>query len=155
MKKSIVLLFTLIFMFLQLTAFASEIDLGGVVATPTNPVEDEYTEKELNNDYRYFISVEVPVAHHGYEYEVTYYFNTKTGEITRASVPRIDSGSYITVPETLAGFPVKGIGKEAFLDEPYLCEVILPESIEYIGEDAFKDCVNLSVVKMETPKIPG
>jgi len=149
MKKLFVLLLAYLLL-LQGSVFAIDLD-GNVVATPINP-STEYTEKEMNNDCRYQISVKVPTEDHGHSYNVTYYFNVKTGEIIYASVPAVASGNYITVPDTLEGFPVKRIGAEAFADEPYLCEVILPESIESIGENAFKECVNLFVVKMNHPE---
>ena len=124
-----------------------------IPALPSLAAEDSYTEKELNNEYRYIISVDHEVSHHGYTYDVTYRFNVKTGEILDAYFPNNDVvGNYITIPETLAGFPVKKLGDEVFADRYYLCEVILPESMEAIGENVFKNCHNLYVVKMENPQ---
>ncbi len=115
--------------------------------------DDVYTEKELNNEHRYIIYVEDTVSHHGYTYAVRYRFNVKNGEILDASFPNNDVvGNYITIPSTLAGYPVKRIGNEVFSDRYYLCEVILPECVESIGENVFKNCYNLYVVKMENPE---
>ena len=123
---------------------------------PTLPIfaaEGTYTEKELNNEYRYIIYEEDTVSHHGYSYTVRYQFNVKTGEILSISFPNNDVvGNYITIPSTLAGYTVKRIGNEVFADRYYLCEVILPETVESIGENVFKNCVNLYVVKMENPE---
>ncbi|MBR5535248.1 MAG: leucine-rich repeat protein [Clostridia bacterium] len=140
MKKAIsfLLIFALLVTALPLSAAASG---------------EEFTQKELNNDLRYVIDATDTVSHHGYTYDVDYRLNVKTGEILSISFPNNNVvGNYITIPQTLAGYTVKGIGKELFKQRYWLCEVILPETVEYIGEDAFKECVNLYVVKMENPE---
>ncbi|MBR5152958.1 MAG: leucine-rich repeat protein [Clostridia bacterium] len=150
MRKSIAFFFVCALLCTHLTGFAIDLN-DNVVAHPNNPTT-QYTEKDLNNDYRYKIRVKVPVEHHGRSYEATYYFHIKTGEIISASIPAQTIGNYITIPETLEGYPVKHIGKEAFAENDYLCQVIFPESIESIGENAFKDCRNLYVAKMNNPE---
>ncbi len=139
MKKVLTLLLTLALLLQCIPAFAA--------------TQGAYTEKELNNEYRYIIYVEDTVSHHGYTYTVRYRFNVKSGEILDVSFPNNDVvGNYITIPSSLAGYPVKRIGSEVFQDRYYLCEVILPETVESIGENAFKNCYNLYVVKMENPE---
>ncbi len=139
MKKVLTLLLTFALLLPCIPAFAA--------------TQETYTEKELNNEYRYIIYVNDTVSHHGYTYDVRYRFNVKSGEIIGASFPNNDlDGNYITVPASLAGYPVKRIGSEVFADRYYLCEVILPETVESIGENAFKNCHNLYVVKMKNPQ---
>lgn len=139
MKKLILLLLCLSLLFQCIPVLAS--------------ASDVYTEKELNNEYRYIISVKDTVSHHGYSYTVSYRFNVKSGEIISVSFPNNNVvGNYITIPASLAGYQVKKLGDEVFADRYYLCEVILPETIEVIGKNAFKNCYNLYVVKMENPE---
>lgn len=52
-------------------------------------------------------------------------------------------GSQVTVPEQIEGFPVKKIGKKAFLSRKNLRRVILPDSVEEIGDWAFAYCDRL------------
>lgn len=112
-----------------------------------------FTDKVVNNDYIYKIEVKVPTAHHNLSYDVTYTLNVLTGEIISAFYPsNWQVGNYLRIPETLAGYPVKSIGPEVFRDKDTLLEVILPETIESIGEYAFADCNNLYVVKMNNPQ---
>lgn len=59
-----------------------------------------------------------------------------------SSVESMETKEY-TIPETYEGLPVKEIGKQAF----YLCReletVVVPDTIEKIGEGAFLKCYNL------------
>lgn len=53
----------------------------------------------------------------------------------------------VTVPAEYNGLPVKGVGAYAF----YLCEakeIILPETVEFISKNAFKNCTSLKNVKV-------
>ena len=43
----------------------------------------------------------------------------------------------LVIPETLGGAPVKEIGARAFMDREGIAEVVLPDSVEYIGGGAF------------------
>jgi len=56
----------------------------------------------------------------------------------------------VTVPAEHQGLPVKGVGAFAF----YLCgaeQIILPETVEFIGSDAFRNCGSLKTVKCGNP----
>ncbi len=66
---------------------------------------------------------------------------------TATIVKYLGSGGDVTVPETVTldkTYTVTQIRDEAFSDCSGLTSVTLPESINYIGNFAFKDCSNLS-----------
>ena len=56
------------------------------------------------------------------------------------------SAMTLTIPETLGGYAVQGIGYEAFDSYKSLQEIIIPDSITKIDRYAFDDCSNLSKV---------
>ncbi len=51
--------------------------------------------------------------------------------------------SVLTVPETISGKTVKGIGEGAFENNTRIIEITLPETCAYIESYAFKNCSNL------------
>ncbi len=58
------------------------------------------------------------------------------------------SNTVVNVPETIAGYPVTGIGDKAFRGNKTIVEVNLPETITVIGKEAFADCHNLSNINL-------
>ena len=54
----------------------------------------------------------------------------------------------LVIPETLGGAPVKEIGERAFMDREGIAEVVLPDSVEYIGYGAF---YSSDVAKINVP----
>ena len=72
------------------------------------------------------------------------------------------SGGDITIPSTLGGYPVTGIGGEAFYDCDSLTSVTIPDGVESIGYGAFEECTSLisvtipdSVVSISTVAFSG
>ena len=57
-----------------------------------------------------------------------------------------DPGGALAIPDELEGYPVKGIGVEAFRMCENLTYVIVPDSVTSIGEWAFKECYELTGV---------
>ncbi len=55
---------------------------------------------------------------------------------------------YHTVPETINGVPVKIIASGAFHDRSELLSIMLPDSIEMIGDYAFSKCNNLKEIRL-------
>ena len=53
------------------------------------------------------------------------------------------SGVSLAVPEVIDGVPVCGIGRKAFLGNRSLQHIILPKSVEWIGDWAFCNCAQL------------
>ena len=73
-------------------------------------------------------------------------FGTNNGQIT---ITGYTNSPYISpvdlsIPRTLYGLPVTGIGASAFSGCIYLTSVTLPESITSIGASAFSGCDNLT-----------
>ena len=54
----------------------------------------------------------------------------------------------ITIPDTLGGYPVVGVDPWAFQDCDTITEIHLPDSVNYIGINAFAYCDNLTTVTM-------
>ena len=58
-----------------------------------------------------------------------------------------DIGEKLIIPQNIKGKPVVGIGEEAFAKMTFR-KAILPEKLQYIGNDAFFDCKQLSAVNL-------
>lgn len=72
-----------------------------------------------------------------YEYEL---INGGTAvEITKYN----GTGGDVTIPATIAGKPVTGIGAEAFWDCTALTDIVIPNSVVSIGSGAFVGCTSL------------
>jgi hypothetical protein len=72
-----------------------------------------------------------------------YNFEVRDGEVT---VTRYTgSGSSVTVPAELGGYPVVGIGHHSFRDTEVV-SVVIPSGVTWIGDDAFYNCLNLTSV---------
>ena len=84
----------------------------------------------------------VVVDNNGYV-ESEFDFDASTGTITRYN----GYATYLAIPETIGGAPVKAIGPEAFAHHYYLALLELPEGLETIGEGAFYNCATLGHVK--------
>ena len=59
----------------------------------------------------------------------------------------------IVIPSELFGVPVRGIQSNAFRQYKYLVSVVIPDSIEYIGDYAFHNCPNLTSVSLPRNEI--
>ena len=70
-------------------------------------------------------------------------FDASTGTITSYN----GYATYLAIPETIGGAPVKAIGPEAFARHAYLAFLELPEGLESIGDSAFYNCETLGRVR--------
>ena len=70
-------------------------------------------------------------------------FDASTGTITSYN----GYATYLAIPETIGGAPVKAIGPEAFACHAYLAFLELPEGLESIGDSAFYNCETLGRVR--------
>ena len=52
----------------------------------------------------------------------------------------------LVIPETYNGFPVTEIDENAFMGNKKLVSVVIPDSVEIIGDSAFKNCQKLETV---------
>ena len=84
----------------------------------------------------------VVVENNGYV-ESEFDFDASTGTITSYN----GYATYLAIPETIGGAPVKAIGPEAFAGHSYLAFLELPEGLETIGDSAFYNCETLGRVK--------
>ena len=84
----------------------------------------------------------VLVENNGYV-EDEFDFDASTGTITSYN----GYATYLAIPETIGGAPVKAIGPEAFARHAYLAFLELPEGLESIGDSAFYNCETLVRVR--------
>lgn len=84
----------------------------------------------------------VIVENNGYV-EEEFDFDASTGTITSYN----GYATYLAIPETIGGAPVKAIGPEAFARHSYLAFLELPEGLESIGDSAFYNCETLGRVR--------
>lgn len=76
-----------------------------------------------------------------------YYYTVKNKKATITSTDWELSGK-VTVPSKLGGYPVVAIGELAFMFNSMITELVIPDSIESIGADAFSQCMLLRTVKI-------
>lgn len=79
------------------------------------------------------------------------YYRVENGKIIVTGFQ--GTGASVELPEQIEGLPVAGIGKKAFLSRKNLRRVILPDSIEEIGDWAFAYCGGLREVKLPCRKV--
>ena len=84
----------------------------------------------------------VLVENNGYV-EEEFDFDASAGAITSYN----GYATYLAIPETIGGAPVKAIGPEAFARHAYLAFLELPEGLESIGDSAFYNCETLGRVR--------
>lgn len=60
----------------------------------------------------------------------------------------IGQSSTVIIPSQIDGCPVRTIAKGAFMDNQYLTEVTVPDSVTTIQGQAFKDCISLKKVRL-------
>ncbi len=77
--------------------------------------------------------------------EGVYTYTIKDGKATIKRVDNTISGD-VVIPSTLGGYPVTGIGYNAFEECAYLTSVTIPEGVTFIGEGAFMACANLTEI---------
>ena len=56
------------------------------------------------------------------------------------------AGGNVVIPDTLGGYPVVQIGREAFYENQYIVSVKIPSTVETIGDSAFYQCLALESV---------
>lgn len=83
----------------------------------------------------------VIVDNNGFD-EADFEFDAATGTIIRYNA----YATYLSIPESIGGAPVKAIGDGAFEFHYYLTVLELPEGLEQIGKRAFAHCETLQYV---------
>jgi hypothetical protein len=79
--------------------------------------------------------------------QLPYDYVTTNGTITLTTY--IGSNSVVTIPDTIGGLPVTGIGTNVFSQCSSLTSVTIPNSVTNIGDSAFAGCTNLTQVYCE------
>lgn len=78
--------------------------------------------------------------------EQGYVFRLNEDGISYAVWAYLGQAAEVNVPATVAGKPVTAIDANAFADNKNLVTVVLPSTLQYIGERAFYGCWNLKSV---------
>ena len=73
---------------------------------------------------------------------VNYSYTVNDGKVTITK--HLGTGSHAVIPDKIEGYPVTAIGDDAFANNTTLEKVTLPNSIETIGQRAFKGCTGLT-----------
>ena len=80
-----------------------------------------------------------------------YELNADGQSYTVTGIGRASRVEEITIPDTYLGLPVTAIGDSAFRDRATLTKIIIPDTVNVIGNTAFTNCnlqeINLSNVK--------
>ncbi len=80
---------------------------------------------------------------------IGYTYTTNSGN-TITITGYAGSGGAVTVPTTINGLPVTGIGEDAFTDNISLTGVTIPSSVTNIGNQAFSSCTSLTAITVDT-----
>lgn len=83
---------------------------------------------------------------------ITYYYTPKNllaeGEEPTAVLYKLKSDkkykSTFRIPNRVQGYKVVGVADKAFIGHSEIKKVIMPNSLKFVGEEAFKDCTSLS-----------
>ncbi len=73
-------------------------------------------------------------------------FTISGGKVEITGIKNAADVTVVEIPSEIDGAVVTGIGANAFFDVQNIIEVILPETIEYIGEKAFARCFDLKKI---------
>jgi hypothetical protein len=81
-------------------------------------------------------------------------FDSTTGTIIEYRINDKDAPTTVYIPETIGGVPVKSIGACAFYKyfdtEKAVKKVVMPDTITYIGKNAFLSCTDLEVLQLSS-----
>ena len=88
------------------------------------------------------------------ETEGDYTYEVSDGKATIVGYGSSDNEK-ITIPSTLGGYPVTGIGSYAFYDRHSLISITIPKSVTSIGSYAFSDCSALETITLPDEIIIG
>ena len=109
-------------------------------------------EMRSNNNARVLKEMMNQVAN--YRDSVYYEFRLEDDSVTIVGYNKLASG-VVEIPKSIRGKPVTRIADEAFKDCAFVTGVIIPESVESIGDSAFRGCSRLSDIEFlgDAPKL--
>ena len=90
----------------------------------------------------------VPVHALAVEDGLRYQFGSVGGELYAVITGYTGTAEELTIPDTINGYPVREIAKQAFLKCTTLVRVVLPDTITTIGESAFQGCTALTEINI-------
>lgn len=96
----------------------------------------------------------IPMLKFEYTDSKYFEFDSTTGTIIEYRINDKDAPTTVYIPETIGGVPVKSIGAESFYKyfdtEKSVKKVILPDTVTYIGKNAFLSCTDLEVLQLSS-----
>ena len=87
----------------------------------------------------------VIILTHSVSASITFEINRDETEYMVSSIDRSSNGS-INIPSEHNGLPVTSIGGYAFSGNDNITSVIIPQSVTFIGDGAFRDCSQLTYI---------
>ena len=90
----------------------------------------------------------VLIIAHSVSASITYEINRDGNEYMVSRIDRSSNGS-INIPSEHNGLPVTSIGGYAFSGSGDITSVVIPQSITFIGDGAFRDCSQLAYIIFE------
>ncbi len=92
------------------------------------------------------IALMIPVSASAYA-EGYYTYTVMNGAATITDVSTSISGE-VVIPDTLGGYPVTGIGEDAFADCSQITDIYIPDGVTSIGNGAFYNCISLKSIEI-------
>ena len=119
--------------------------------------------KMFGNDYNYgkvdsalYLDIEYEFNPCGFTYEIVddhviiTGYNREDDSLAYPAAAELSTGFYLVyIPEEIDGKPVTEIAARAFKDDESISHVFLPASLKKVGDSAFENCANLSVLKFK------
>ena len=96
----------------------------------------------------YKLSTLVIILVHSVSASITFEINRDGNEYMVSRIDRSSNGS-INIPSEHNGLPVTSIGGYAFSGSGDITSVVIPQSITFIGDGAFRDCSQLAYIIFE------
>ena len=93
----------------------------------------------------YKLSTLVIILLHSLSASITFEINRDGTEYMVSGIDRSSNGS-INIPSEHNGLPVTSIGGYAFSGSGDITSVVIPQSITFIGDGAFRDCSQLAYI---------
>ncbi len=132
------------------------VEVGSKVAKPADPIKDGsvfqgwYIENELWSFVGYVVTEDITLtARWQFEYTPGFTFTLNESNSSYELTKYAGSSRDVIIPESYLGLPVTSIGEQAFIAKS-ITSVAIPDSVTFIGTQAFMYCGNIT--KIVLPK---